>query len=132
MNIGSSFTRPPRRKKLCSDGVAPSFKESENEKNTHNSITWYLLLMVFSNMKVPSTRGEWIDYLFEMKAIPVRNEHTEGNVYFRRLKIPEDVVDPGRRILGKETRKRVAEVLGIDTEEDCRRMREIIKSKMRN
>lgn len=75
-----------------------------------------------------ANRDEWIKYLVSDKIIPVWNESFQPfPVYFRRLIKPEE---GGVHLegFGKKTRKRVAEILGIETKEDCERVREEIHS----
>lgn len=67
-------------------------------------------------------RDEWINYLASVKAIPVWDESFQPfQVDFRRLTTPEN---GGVHLegFGKKTRRRVAEILGIEAKEDCERV----------
>ena len=82
---------------------------------------------------MPSSRQEWIEYLAKHKAVPIWSSDVEGNVYFRRLTRPTSKAEElvwGKHILGKETRQRVAEILGILTKTDCKMVRHLIKEKL--
>ena len=79
-------------------------------------------------MKVPETRNEWIEFLVSKRAVPIWDKDVEGNVYFRRLEGPTIIGD--KHIIGKETRKHAAKVLGIITKEECRMIRELVKKKI--
>lgn len=95
----------------------------------------YSKSFVEANMKVPSTREEWIRFLADAKAVPVWSDDVYGNVYFRRLKGPETEAERltyGKHVLGKQTRIKVANILGIHTRADCVRVREEIKKKIRD
>jgi len=84
-------------------------------------------------VKVPSSREEWIEYLVKHKAVPIWNSDIEGNVYFRRLTRPTSKAEElvwGKHILGKETRQRVTEILGIVTKADCKMVRDLIKERV--
>lgn len=84
-------------------------------------------------MKVPKNRQEWIEYLVEHKAVPIWTNDVKGNVYFRRLTRPTSKAEElvwGKHIFGKETRQRVAEILGIMTKTDCEMTKDLIKERI--
>ena len=86
-----------------------------------------------NHVKLPSTKQEWIEYLVKHKAVPIWSSDVEGNIYFRRLTRPTSKVEEliwGKHILGKETRQRVAEILGIVTKKDCKMVRDLITERI--
>jgi hypothetical protein len=80
---------------------------------------------------VPETFEGAIQWLRDAEAIPVWSpKTTEGNVYFRRSKSLENRAEgfvEGKHICGEETRKKIVRILGINVEEDCQAIRELIK-----
>jgi len=84
-------------------------------------------------MKVPSSKKEWIEYIVKNKAVPIWSDTVDGNVYFRRLTGPVSKTEElfwGRHVAGKKTRQRVAEILGIVTKKDCKRVRDLIRARI--
>lgn len=80
---------------------------------------------------IPETFDEAIQWLKDAEAIPVWSPRTtEGNVYFRRLSSPKRRAEEfvwGKHICGKETRKKIIRILGINTKQDCQAVRELVK-----
>lgn len=75
-----------------------------------------------------ANRNQWIKYLAMVKAIPVWDEKLQPfPVFFRRLTSERE--GDHLKGLGKKTRQRVAEILGIKTKEDCKRVQEKIRSR---
>lgn len=80
---------------------------------------------------IPETFDQAIKWLRNAEAIPVWTpKTTEGNVHFRRLASPRNRVEElvwGKHICGKETRKHIVRILGINTKQDCQAIRELVK-----
>ncbi len=73
------------------------------------------------------TREEWIKYLTENKILPIWRDDIKGNVVIRRLvKIPFGT----KHEFSKKKRMRVILELDIPSKEECRKLREIIKSRI--
>jgi hypothetical protein len=79
---------------------------------------------------IPKTPEEALQWLLEQDAIPVWDPgKTEGNVHFRRIRFPKHEAEKykglvnvvrGKHIAGRETRKRIVELLGIRSKQDCK------------
>jgi hypothetical protein len=76
---------------------------------------------------MPFTKEEWLDYLVDVRAVPVWAEQVAGNVYFRSI---EQSRYAGRRLFGRGTRQYVANILGIVSKADCERVSATIKQRI--
>lgn len=86
-----------------------------------------------SFMIIPETYEKCIEFLVSNRAIPVWGERISGKVYFRRLKGPGSKIEEivyGTHIIGKESRIHMTKLLGINTREKCKEIRELVKKKI--